>query len=221
MNWHTWSAQQIPITPIQRGGAAVWSKGADRLNDDPLGPIMHLHDDASEIFYFVSGQCRLEIGNSEQVFQSGDFVLVPPGVPHNVWNAADEDLLVFWIVAPNVIHNKWRTEDFPPGAMERDAIVGHVAPDAELPSNEDIRSTIQTISNAQTPRGRSGAEQELVLYVLEGPADIGVGHLNGLLGAHQFVHVPSATAYSISAVEGDATVIMFEMPGVSAQGGGE
>jgi mannose-6-phosphate isomerase-like protein (cupin superfamily) len=127
MDWQKWIRQSLPRTDYMRGGATVWPSGGTRLLDDALGPTMHLHDDASEIFYFVGGRCRLEIGDSEEFFEPGDFVLVPPQVPHNLWSAGDEDLLVLWLVAPHFQANKWRTDNFPAGARQRRAVRGHVA----------------------------------------------------------------------------------------------
>ena len=59
-DWQKWIRQSLPRTDYMRGGATVWPRGGTRLLDDALGPTMHLHDDASEIFYFVGGRCRLE-----------------------------------------------------------------------------------------------------------------------------------------------------------------
>src|SRR5207244_9846797 len=54
VDWQTWRQQRMPATEILRGGAAVWPKGAPGLFGDALGPVMHLHDDASEIFYLLA-----------------------------------------------------------------------------------------------------------------------------------------------------------------------
>jgi mannose-6-phosphate isomerase-like protein (cupin superfamily) len=213
MDWHAWMDQHIPATVIQRGGATVWPKGGQGLIGDSLGPIMHLHDGASEIFYFVAGRCRLEIGNSQEFYGPGDLVLIPPEVPHNVWNAGDDDLLVFWIVAPNFVNNKWRVRDFPPGAMERRAIHGHVAPGVSLPGDSQIRSQLTTLSTGHSESGRTTDEQETVIYLVEGSAQVKVGKLGGVLAAHEFIHVPLSTAYSITPTSGALSFILFEMPG--------
>src|SRR5258708_39996391 len=78
MDWHAWMDQHIPATVIQRGGATAWPKGGQGLVGDSLGPIMHLHDGASEIFYFLAGRCRLQIGISQDFFGPGLLVLLPP-----------------------------------------------------------------------------------------------------------------------------------------------
>ena len=214
MDWHTWIEQHIPFTEIQRGGATVWPRGGHGLIGDSLGPTMHVHDGASEIFYFVAGRCRLEIGNAEEFFGPGDFALVPPGVPHNLWNAGEDDLLVFWIVAPNVVANKWRTSSFPPGAMDRRALLSHVGPGTPLPGDLNIRTRLLTLSGPLGHSARTDERQEAIVYVTGGRAEIKVGKLGGHLRAHEFVHVPAGTQYSVApAGEPAVTVLLFEMPG--------
>lgn len=212
MDWQPWITQHVPATLNQRGGATVWPKGAGGLIGDALGPVMHLHDDASEIFYFVSGRCRLEIGNTEEFFGPGDFVLVPPEVPHNLWNAGDDDLLVFWIVAPNLVHNKWRIDNFPPGAMDRRAVRSRIQQSPELPSDANISSRLLTVPGGDGLQRRTSAGQEAIVYVLTGEANVKVGHLAGVLTSHQLVHVPVETSYAVTASDGPASFILFEMP---------
>lgn len=215
MDWQPWIAQHLPLTEIKRGGATVWPRGGRGLIGDSLGPIMHIHDGASEIFYFISGRCRLEIGDSQELFGPGDFVLVPPQVPHNLWNAGDEDLLVFWLVAPNFVNNKWRTDNFPPGAMMGRARRGKVTDAHELPSDENIQSRVLTLGQGQGFTGQTAEQQEAVIYVLNAAAQVTVGKLGGLLRAHDFVNVPVGTAYSIGAAAESASILLFEMPSSS------
>ena len=190
----------------------MWPKGGRGLIGDPLGPVLHLHDGASEIFYFPAGKCRLEIGNSEAFFGPGDFVMIPPEVPHNLWNAGEEDLLVFWVVAPNLVHNKWRTTNFPPGAMDRSALPGHVERGADLPDDKNIRIRLLALRES-AHRSRTAENQESIIYVTEGQADVTVGRLAGRLLAHEFVHVPVGTPYSVAAAGGTATALIFQTPG--------
>lgn len=213
MDWHEWIRQSLPRTEKLRGGAAVWEVGAQGLTGDTLGPVMHLHDEASEIFYFVAGKCRLEVGDSEELFSPGDFVLVPPGVPHNLWSAADEDLLVFWIVAPHIRENKWRTEGINAAEMQLRAVRGGVAAGGSLPGDANIYSRLVGLRDGASLAERTGVSQEAVLYVVSGQAQVAVGRLAGVLESNQFVHVPVDTPYSAASVDGDARVLVFQAPG--------
>jgi len=217
MDWQTWIQQSLPRTENLRGGAAVWAKGAQRLTGDPLGPVMHLHDDASEIFYFVSGACRLEVGEREEHFSAGDFVLVPPGVPHNLWNAGDDDLLVFWLVAPHKADNKWRTMGISPDEMRRNVRRSRVMAGAELPSDENIHTRLVHLRAGERLEMKTQASQEAVLYIQSGQAQVRVGRLSGVLGAHEFVHVPAGTGFSVDASDAEATLLLFRCPGTQAR----
>jgi len=212
MDWHEWIKQSLPRTEIMRGGATVWAKGAQGLIGDALGPVLHLHDGASEIFYFVSGKCRLEVGDTDEYFEPGDFILVPPGVPHNLWNAGDEDLLVFWIVAPHRMENKWRAGEITPEDMQRRASRTHIEPGAALPSDANIHSRLLDLHAAERFEQETRPGQEAVIYISSGQAEVQVGRLSGRLQAHEFVHVPVGTAYSMTAAGGNASVLLFEMP---------
>jgi quercetin dioxygenase-like cupin family protein len=212
VDWREWINQSLPRTEIMRGGATVWESGAHGLIGDTLGPVMHLHDGASEIFYFISGKCRLEVGGSDEFFTAGDFVLVPPQVPHNLWNAGDEDLLVFWIVAPHKPDDKWRTEAITREEMERRVSRSKIAPGADLPSDANIHSELITLEPGSQVNQQTMTGQEAVIYIAAGQTEVKVGKLSGRLTENDFVHVPVNTPYSALAVDGPASVLLFEMP---------
>jgi uncharacterized RmlC-like cupin family protein len=139
---------------------------------------------------------------------------VPPQVPHNLWNAGDEALCVFWLVAPNFVNNKWRTDNFPPGAMTLRASRSRVEIGVELPSDDKIRSQLLNLTDSSARlSGLTIEQQEAVIYLVAGQAEVKVGKLGGILTPHDFIHVPVATTYSIMPVGGSATVLLFEMPG--------
>ena len=47
-----------------------------------FGPPMHIHHDAAEAFYVVSGEYRIFIEGAESVCPAGSFIYIPAGVPH-------------------------------------------------------------------------------------------------------------------------------------------
>jgi mannose-6-phosphate isomerase-like protein (cupin superfamily) len=152
------------------------------------------------------------VGDTEEYFEAGDFVLLPAGVPHNLWNAGDEDLLVFWIVAPHRMENKWRTSDIAFEDMQRRASRMHIEPGAALPSDANIHSRLLELSAGEGMSHATRLGQEAVIYISRGQAEVRVGKLSGSLQADEFVHVPVGTAYSIKAADGDSSVLLFEMP---------
>jgi mannose-6-phosphate isomerase-like protein (cupin superfamily) len=218
VNWREWMQQTLPRTEIMRGGATIWPAGGDRLLGDTLGPVMHLHDGASEVYYFTAGRCRLEVGDTEEFFEAGDFTLLPPGTPHNFWNAGKEDVGLFWIVAPHFVENKWRTENFTTEEMQRRIprqsvhdYMGKV-PELTLPSDENILSRLISLDAGQDWCERTLARQEAVLYVLEGRMQVQVGPLSGPLGANEFVHVGAQKEYHLTALDGKASALVFRTP---------
>ncbi len=52
--------------------------------DEPpgFGPPMHIHHDAAEAFYVVSGEYRIFVGEDEYVCPAGSFIYIPAGAPH-------------------------------------------------------------------------------------------------------------------------------------------
>ena len=52
--------------------------------DEPpnFGPPMHIHHDAAEAFYVVSGEYRIFIGEDEYACPAGSFIYIPAGAPH-------------------------------------------------------------------------------------------------------------------------------------------
>jgi len=52
--------------------------------DEPanFGPPMHIHHDAAEAFYVISGEYVIFIGDDEHVCPAGSFVYIPAGAPH-------------------------------------------------------------------------------------------------------------------------------------------
>lgn len=57
-------------------------------NEPGVGPPLHVHHDADEIFTIVSGQYKLICGESIIEAGAGDVVLVPRGVPHTFRNSS-------------------------------------------------------------------------------------------------------------------------------------
>lgn len=138
-DWTTLIQQSGIFDGSARGGLTAWSDADGALIGDSLGPVMHSHDEASEVFYFLRGVCRLEVGEGEEILRAGDLILVPPDVPHNFWSIGSEPVVVFWLVVPNLQDNKWRTDRFRGQERwgSRRAMFGA---GGDLPSDERIMS---------------------------------------------------------------------------------
>ena len=60
----------------------------------------HLHRTSEEIYYFTAGAGRMRLGTEEREIGTGDCVVIPPGVEHKLWNAAEEPLVLLCCCAP-------------------------------------------------------------------------------------------------------------------------
>ena len=59
-----------------------------------------VHPDAEEIYYVVSGQARLVMGEETFEVSRGMTVYVPEGVTHQSFNTGNEDLCYFCVFSP-------------------------------------------------------------------------------------------------------------------------
>ena len=60
----------------------------------------HYHPRAEELYYFVAGAGRMRLGESEGQVERGDCVVIPPGVPHKLWNTGPDPLVLLCCCAP-------------------------------------------------------------------------------------------------------------------------
>lgn len=52
----------------------------------------HKHDNSEELYYFVSGEGKMQLGEDIFPVTAGDIVTVPAGLFHKVYNPAEKDL---------------------------------------------------------------------------------------------------------------------------------
>lgn len=213
IDWRTAIERPGVFDAVSRGGLTAWPAGGVGLVGDSLGPIMHAHDDASEIFYFLSGRCRLEVGRTEHLLDAGDFVLVPPEAPHNLWNASpDEPLVVFWLVAPNYADNRWRTEDFRPEGYERPLVRAHADRPGTLPSDTNIVSEMYRLGPGGDPLESGDPTADAILLVADGAVGVRVAGDDDQLDRGMWRHIPAGTPWSASGASPAASVIVMRIP---------
>lgn len=83
------------ITNARAGAHKLWAGTVTIHPDAKTGP--HHHGELESVIYVVSGRARMRWGESLEYFaeaRAGDFIFVPPFVPHQEINASlDEPLL--------------------------------------------------------------------------------------------------------------------------------
>jgi quercetin dioxygenase-like cupin family protein len=61
---------------------------------------LHVHRTQEETFYVLEGECEWQVGDQRVHATPGAFLLVPPGVPHNIGNAGDSPARMLMTVSP-------------------------------------------------------------------------------------------------------------------------
>ena len=64
----------------------------------------HFHRVSEEIYLFTSGSGRMKLGDELAEVSVGDTVVIPPGLPHKLWNTGTEPLKLLCCCAPPYSH---------------------------------------------------------------------------------------------------------------------
>jgi mannose-6-phosphate isomerase-like protein (cupin superfamily) len=83
---------------------------------DPGGETAeHYHRVTEEIYFFTHGGGRMRLGEDERDVEAGACVVIPPGVPHKLWNTGSEPLRLLCCCAPAYSHEDTVIHESPPG----------------------------------------------------------------------------------------------------------
>ncbi len=188
-----------------RSRALVWTPDAHWFINDPLGPLPHSHDDASEIIYIAAGQMDIQVGESKQRVGPGELLFMPPDRYHNYWLVGEETVCLYVLVVPNHKHARWRYKDFKPGAFEGHApMKSAFVPDSteSMPSDERIGVHVRELAPGSATEWMQESIKEKMIYVLDGALDISIAHMSGRLSPNDYQHVPAQHRHRISNVGG-------------------
>lgn len=70
----------------------------------------HVHTRIEEIFYVVEGEFQIRTGEKTLRAKPGDFVLVPPGVPHGFGNPESGPAKMVLLISPAGVHERYFEE---------------------------------------------------------------------------------------------------------------
>lgn len=87
------------------GGALSSHRSTFRRGSDGAPP--HFHKRSSELFFVVSGQLQVLLGERLVTLDQGDFLLVPPNLPHAFAPPAGAEADVFFVFAPGVPRDEY------------------------------------------------------------------------------------------------------------------
>lgn len=82
-------------------GAATMCAGEAVFPGNAHAPV-HVHADAEEILYVISGRGRMYFNGKPEDIEPGTFMFAPAGVEHSIEATTNEDLKVFYVFSPPV-----------------------------------------------------------------------------------------------------------------------
>jgi mannose-6-phosphate isomerase-like protein (cupin superfamily) len=65
----------------------------------------HYHPRSEEIYFFTAGTGRMRLGDEEAEVRAGHCVVIPPGIPHKLFNPGGEPLVLLCCCAPAYSHD--------------------------------------------------------------------------------------------------------------------
>jgi mannose-6-phosphate isomerase-like protein (cupin superfamily) len=82
------------------GGALNSHRSTFRDGYDGAPP--HYHERSAELFFVIGGSLQVLLDEQVTILREGDFLVVPPGVPHAFAAAPGSDADVLFVFAPGV-----------------------------------------------------------------------------------------------------------------------
>ena len=198
VDYREWMQQPLIWTERIRSRALAWTPEAHWFINDPLGPLPHAHDDATEIIYIAAGQMDIQVGESKQRVGPGDLLLMPPDRFHNYWLVGDETACMYVLVVPNHKQARWRYKDFKPGAFEGHAPMASVFKGEPMPSDERISVNVRSLAPGEATDVQVESVREKMIYALEGQATLEIERMKGELAANDYQHIPATHHHRIA-----------------------
>jgi mannose-6-phosphate isomerase-like protein (cupin superfamily) len=198
IDYKTWMNQPLIWAERCRGRSLVWTPDAAWFINDPLGPVPHYHDDATEIAYMAQGQLEIEIGGVKRLYGPGDFILMPPYKYHNYWFKGSDTVCFFVAVAPNHKYKRFTTKGFQPEHYTGDAPYANVYKDEPLPSDHHFGCEKVTLAPGAAETPAYHELKDRIIYIVSGAAHLRLNTLSGPLAANQYQHIPATTHHQIS-----------------------
>ncbi|GAA3657052.1 hypothetical protein GCM10023079_52490 [Streptomyces chitinivorans] len=93
--WLSGDVYTVKLTHEESGGSLTFLEASVPPGG---GPPLHIHADADEAFYLLSGELDITAGGRNYAVRSGDFVFIPKGTAHRFRNNglhAARQLLLF------------------------------------------------------------------------------------------------------------------------------
>lgn len=80
--------EQSPSKSLKMGYTTIYPTGTT---------TGHAHDDMEEVYYVISGEGVMVVGEDEFPIRTGDALYVPPGAFHTTYQRGNLPLTVLWV----------------------------------------------------------------------------------------------------------------------------
>ena len=67
---------------------------------------VHTHADNDKVYYILTGQAKVTVGEEVQTLREGETVLAAAGEPHGISNDSAGDIVALVFMAPHPAHQK-------------------------------------------------------------------------------------------------------------------
>lgn len=107
-----WSPGPMPFQLLADTEATAGQFLFGEARMDPGGPCppQHVHTHEYESFYVIEGVLTVQVGQQRLELGAGDYVVLPPGIPHSFANLSDVTVRVVGAMAPTGIENMFAEE---------------------------------------------------------------------------------------------------------------
>lgn len=100
---------QVLANSSATGGKFLFGEG--RIDPGTPCPPLHVHTNEHESIYVLEGVFTVEVGEERIELRAGDFLVLPPGVPHRFANLSDRPVRLVGTIAPVAIERMFAEEE--------------------------------------------------------------------------------------------------------------
>jgi mannose-6-phosphate isomerase-like protein (cupin superfamily) len=65
---------------------------------------VHVHPDSDKVYYVLSGNAMVQVGEEEAALEAGEAILAPAGSAHGIANRSADPLRLLVFMAPHPLH---------------------------------------------------------------------------------------------------------------------
>lgn len=98
----------VVIGPNGKYEAENFVQGYSEIDENGTVP-MHDHPQ-EECYTIIAGNGTIKVGSETSTVRAGDYILIPPNVPHSLKNNGLGKMIMMFVYAPKAIVDHWDKE---------------------------------------------------------------------------------------------------------------